>query len=414
MKTHRVMGLLTVLVISLFLVGCGDLFDVDNPTNIIDEELEDPLMITALANSPEAAFAEGYSDVILDASLPTDEGTHHSTRSSRIELMTGVFLSFNEQYDDRYDELARARWLADDVANRLSTQLDAPNADARVAHAYYWGGLSRVFLAKHFVEVPIDGGAPQTPVAIYESAVARFDQAAEIAGAAGDDNLRAAILGSKARALRALYFETGEQASYFDQAAAAAEQALGIDPSYQLDVRYQQPGSQNTVYSRAATGQLYDGMHPNFANRVDPVSGELDPRIQHSERLGTDPQGHDIHEPLKYPGRNADIPASRWQEAELILAEHRLLNGNPDEAVSRMNRVRAAAGLPDYEGTDPVEIRTQFHYERETEFWMEGRRWADMRYYDLIPADWTQASQAAGWRKWPVSQQERGTNPHYR
>ncbi|TVR51222.1 MAG: RagB/SusD family nutrient uptake outer membrane protein [Gemmatimonadales bacterium] len=403
-----------IALVPFALVGCGDLFEVSNPTNIIDEELDDPLMITALANSPEAAFAEGYANIILDAALPTDEGTHHSTRASRLELMTGVFLSWNEQYDARYNEMARARWLADDVVVRLQTLLDSPNNDVRTARAYYWGGMSRLFLAKHFFEVPLDGNPPQSPPAILEDALSRFDQAAEIAGAAGDANLRAAILGSRARTLRALYFERGEQMTYFERAAQAATQALEVLPSYQVDVRYQQPGSQNSVFARAATGQLYDGMHPSFANRIDPVTGERDPRIVHSEILGTDPQGLDIYEPLKYDGRNADVPASRWQEAELILAEYHLLTGALPQAVSRINRVRAAAGLGEFSSADAGEIRGQLMYERETEFWLEGRRWADMRYYNLIPAGWIPESQAAGWRRWPVSQQERDTNPHYR
>jgi hypothetical protein len=38
----------------------------------------------------------------------------------------------------------------------------------------------------------------------------------------------------------------------------------------------------------------------------------------------------------------------------------------------------------------------------------------DMRYWNIIPEDWTSSAQAQGWRKWPVSQQERDTNPHYR
>jgi hypothetical protein len=63
---------LAVLAAPLALVACGDLFDVTNPTNIVDEELDDPLMITALANTPEAAFGEAYDDLILDAALPTD------------------------------------------------------------------------------------------------------------------------------------------------------------------------------------------------------------------------------------------------------------------------------------------------------------------------------------------------------
>lgn len=400
-------------VIPVVLVGCGDLFDVSNPTNIIDEELNDPLMITALANAPEAAFGEAYDDMILDAALPTDEGTHHSTRTSRIELMTGVFLAWNEQYDASYDQLARARWVSDDVTARLEELLDSPGSDSRVAHAYYWAGMSLQLLAEYFEEVPLDGGAPNAPDAVMDLALDRFTQAASVAQAAGNQNLRAAILGSRARALRALYFERGQDQTYFDQAAQAAEAALAVSPTFRLDVRYQLPGSQNAVFARASTGALYDGMHPRFAGRVDPVSGNPDPRIAHTEQIGTDPYGHAIHEPLKYSSRNDDIPASRWQEAELILAEYEFRYGTLADAVTHINRVRSAVGLPDFDSADPDEVWAQIQYERETEFWLEGRRMQDMRYWGIIPEDWIPESQNAGWRKWPVSQQERDANPNY-
>jgi hypothetical protein len=406
---------LAVLAAPLALVACGDLFDVTNPTNIVDEELDDPLMITALANTPEAAFGEAYDDLILDAALPTDEGTHHSTRSSRIELMTGVFLSWNEQYDARYDQLARARWLADDVLERLEELLPAPASDVRVAHANYWGAMSRVLLGEHFLEVPLDGNPPTAPDVVIEQAVSRFGVAAQIAAAAGDENFQAGILGSRARAQRSLYFERGQQASYFEDAAQSATEALALRPNYRVDVRYQQPGSANAVFARASTGALYDGMHPRFANRVDPVSGDPDPRIAHTAQLGTDPYGRDIYEPLKYTSRDTDIAASRWQEAELILAEyHLVITGNLPQAVIHLNRVRSAAELPSFDSSDAAEVRAQLEYERETEFWLEGRRMQDMRYWNIIPEDWTSSAQAQGWRKWPVSQQERDTNPHYR
>lgn len=408
----RRMGVLWALV-PLTLAGCGDLFDVSNPTNIIDEELNDPLMITALANAPEAAFGEAYDDLILDAALPTDEGTHHSTRTSRIELMTGVFLSWNEQYDARYDQLARARWVADDVTARLQGLLPSPGSDVRVAHAYYWAGMSLQLLGEHFYEVPLDGGPPNAPDAVMEMALDRFTEAAAIAQTAGDQNLRAAILGSRARALRALYFERGGGNAHFDQAAQAAAAALAAGPTYRVDVRYQLPGSQNSVFARASTGALYDGMHPRFANRVDPVSGEPDPRIAHTDQIGTDPYGHAIYEPLKYASRNDDIPASRWQEAELILAEYEFRYGTLVDAVAHINRVRNAVGLPDFVSVDADEVWAQLEYERETEFWLEGRRMQDMRYWGIIPEDWIPESQSAGWRKWPVSQQERDANPNY-
>lgn len=408
----RTLGL---LLLPLLLSGCGDLFDVENPTNIVDEELEAEAMWTALGNSPEGVFSLGYDHLLLDAALIADEGTHHATRTSRIELFQGTIAEWNEQYDARYNEMARARWVADDIRERLGRLLASPDSDRRMAHAYFWGALSRVVLAEHFVEIPIDGGPPQSPADILESSVPLFDQAAQIASAAGETRLAAATHGAKARALRSLYFERDRDMGLLTQAAQAAQQALNLDPSYRLDVRYQQPGTQNSFYARASTGSQYDGMDPRYANQVDPVSGERDQRIQHTDAIATDGWGRTIYEPLKYQSRNDDIPVSRWQEAQLIIAEHHLESGDLPGAVNRINQVRGAAGLPDFGGGDAEEIFSQLEYERRTEFWLEGRRWQDMRYYNLVPPEWTSANQQRGVeRRWPVSQQERDANQHYR
>jgi hypothetical protein len=84
-------------------------------------------------------------------------------------------------------------------------------------------------------------------------------------------------------------------------------------------------------------------------------------------------------------------------------------------AVNRINQVRGAVGLPDFDSDDVEEVFSQLHYERRTEFWLEGRRCQDMRYYNLVPPEWTSANQQRGVdRRWPVSQQERDANQNYR
>lgn len=55
-----------------------------------------------------------------------------------------------------------------------------------------------------------------------------------------------------------------------------------------------------------------------------------------------------------------------------------------------------------------------FLYERRTEFFLELRRWQDMRYYEIIPPDWLPGFKSMGvHRRWPVSVLERGSNSYY-
>lgn len=75
-------------------------------------------------------------------------------------------------------------------------------------------------------------------------------------------------------------------------------------------------------------------------------------------------------------------------------------------------------------------------YERDTELWLEGRRWEDNRYYGIIPACdpaspagpyhlktrtscggatlWEEVNRQEGTAKrWPISTRERANNVNY-
>ncbi len=405
-----------LLVLTAFVgAGCGDLFDVENPTNIEDEGLNDPRMLDAISNSPQGAFSIGYDNVLVHAGTVADEINFVTTYTLYLEFDLGVMDSPSHERDRLYRDMSVARWVGDDMIARLGDLLDSPDTDRRMADAHYWAGLSRVVLADHFEEVPIDAGPPNTPAAIYEQSLVYFDRVAQIAGAAGDANLQAAAMGSKARALRSLYFERGMQASDFDAARQAAEQALATKSDYWLDVGYELPGSANWAYERLSTGVIDHIMDPRFANMIDPVSGELDPRIQHTALVGIARNSREHYHQLKYPAFGSDIPVSRWQEAGLIAAEAHLVAGNMSGAVDQINLVRAGAGLPAFSSSDADEILTQLKYERQVEFWLEGRRWQDHRYYGTIPQEWELLQAAKGVnRRWPVSAEERDRNENFR
>jgi hypothetical protein len=395
-------------------VACDDFFEVDNPTNIQDEDVENPELWEALANAPEGALALAYGDLLSLSALVSDEGAHVLSRNEAIEIDRGFMDYENVRRDPTYDDLAVAAWVADDVLQRFERLLSSSDADVRVANAAFWAGYSRVALADHFKEVPIDGGTPEPPDDVLEQSLALFDRAATIAQAAGDANLRAAALGTRARVLRSLYFERGADPTYFVSAGDAATQALAAEPEYWLDIRYQQPGSSNAVHQNFGIASTADQLEAAFTNMMDPVSGVRDPRIRHSDVVELLPNGDPYYREEKYGSRDADIPVSRWAEARLILAEYALLDGRPSDAVDEINIVRAEAGLSPFSSSDEDEILVQLQYERSVEFWLEGRRWQDQRYYGIVPPRWVEANNALGVdRRWRLSQRELDGNPHY-
>jgi len=351
---------------------------------------------------------------VLYGELPGDGAIHVSTNQGNLALDRGILGEFNERAEALYNEMAAARWAATEVTGMLEALVEDPSTDAAVGRAYFWDAVARVTLADLVEEVPFDGGAPQTPAQVYEGAIEMLEKSATISGAAGQANYAAAALGAAARAHRALYFERGGDVAAFQRAREAAERALALRPDFRVDIAYQTPGSSNSLYSSWLGGTQYDVMDPAYANLVDPASGLRDGRVQHTALVTVMLSGDSVYTQLKYTSRDSDIRVSGWQEAELILAEYHLLAGDAARAAQHIGRVRAAAGLPAFAGGSPEQVRAQLRYERRAEFWLEGRRWQDMRYYGEIPSRWNPAMQQAGVdRRFPVSLRERSANPHY-
>lgn len=403
------------------LAACGDLFEVENPSNILDEELESDELIAALANTPQGALSLSYSDAVVSAGLVSDEVCYVASRIFPLEIHRGQMDGWNENYENIYNNMSSGQWIADDATRRLEEKVDASETDSRVGEAYFWTGIFRLTLADLFEESVFDGGVPITPIETIKDGIARLEKSVQISTSAGNDEYRAAALGAIARAYRALYFEelhegSGADSLLFQEAEEHARRALDTKATYQVDLGYEPPGSSNNAYSSFSTGVVASRMDPRYANRTDPVSGTRDLRISHGPLVASDfdGSGKDIYIQLKYEGFGSDIPISRWQEAALIIAEHRYMRSDYTGANKYINIVRNAADLPDFESTDPDKIWAQLMYERETEFWLELRRWQDHRYYEIVPDDWTPANQSLGvHRRWPISVREKDTNPQY-
>ncbi len=422
--------------------GCGDFLEVDNPASLLDEDLERKELLATLANTPEGNLTGTYSGLLTRHGLLSDELFHPTTQLENIDAMRGNRLASNSAVEGHWRGLAQARWLADEVAQRLTAAVDNPGADIGVARAHFFGGIARITMADHY-NVIVYGAEDQLrgPIDVIEDSIERFQQAAQVAQAAGDANFAAGATGQVARAYRSLYYERAHlqgtmDRGLFDQAESAARQALATHGDYNVSLRFGAPGGSN---SAASLGGPFGG-----TNRIDevylflpdPVTGDWDPRVPHEETTRQEPLGISAYN-LKFPARETPLPLSRASEAMLIIAESRLLAGDLAGAVEWINRNRAAArartassdwgdpsrgwppaehalsDLRDFAGADADEIMAQLRHERRAEFWMEMRRWQDMRYYEIFPYRWFDQNKAMGIHlRWPPSPEDVNANPN--
>ncbi len=409
MRMHILrLGVLSFTV--LIAAGCGDLFTVDNPGSLTIADLEEPDLVPALAATPEGVVCDAWDGIVAANALQSDDVTFISSFTFTELHMWGHMEGFNTVQNGAWNSLSSARWIAEEAVRRL--QASNP-ADTTIVRGIFWEAFARIGLADHFKEVPFNGEPPVAPDVVLEQTLSTLDQVAQ----ASNPDLRAAALATKARVHRALYFERGRDMGQMTAAMTAAEAALAAKPDFYFACRYQQPGSLNSLntYHQSITGVIID---PRNVAIEDPASGMVDPRI--GTRVGPPelaappPHTGDVHRFFKYPGLDADLPVSRWQEARLILAEAHLVSGNYQEAVNQINMVRAAWDLPPFMSMNTDEVYDQLIHERRLEFMVEGRRLQDHRYYDIKPWQWDEVTKQLGTnRRWPVSSEELAGNPYY-
>lgn len=376
---------LTVLLLGLIITGCG-IFDVDNPGEIVEDDLNTEIAIPALVAGAggDLSYSYGYLDSApVFAGMLVDEIQHVGSYPDWRQVDDADLLITEESIslNNLHDNCARARWVADDGARRIKDLLgDAAASSAALAEILVYSGFSHLLLGDLFGAVPIDGGPLISQEEVYQRAVTKFTEALTVAQAAGSTEWAEAALAGRARAYHSLNDLT--------QAVADAQQ---LPAGYQFDAVF----SDNT--DREKNWCYWANITRNEAS-VSPeivalYQETLDPRIRCTEN-GI---GGDGNRPWwiqdKYTSYSAPVRLVGWQEMELIQAEAKLNTGNLDGAIAHINNVRAGIVLDDDASTplaarpassNADEVRDWLIHERRVEFFFEGRRLADCRHFGLL------------------------------
>lgn len=355
-----------VLMFVVATTACEDLLTVDNPSSILEGDLDTEAGVAAIAAGVAGDFNAAFTSSALWAALLSDEMIHTGTAPAERNTSLGDVAVEAASFD----ELAAARWVADDAVRRFREVF--PDADSRseTASVSVYGGFALLVLADLHCRIPLDGGPAQTPADIYAEAEARFTTALTVAAATGEPELQQRAYAGRARARRM-------QGKYEDAKTDAQEVADG----FVFEAIYTETGQQNAYPARTVADIRREiSVHPRV---YDDSRFQADPRVPFIDRgelfLGVDGSSQFV-EQRKYLTRSDAMEISSWQEARLIEAEAEVGLGNPAAAVPLIDEVRTAAGLDPYVGVVTADaIMDQIAYERAAELFLEGQRLNDQR-----------------------------------
>jgi hypothetical protein len=423
---------------AFLLSGCSGLFDVDNPNDLAQEDLEKPSSAVALANGAEATVSRGYADALLAAAIPTDELVWVGSYDAGRELDLGFVSNPSNEFSDNesWATLTEGRFTADE-AIRLLNEFDAAGDLANrnlLARSYLYGGLIYAVIPDWYEDFVISTKKDaQPPVGeanmgkLYDTAIGYFTSGLDIARSTKNTSLEGALLGARARAHHAKAVWTmlnpagSTPANPLVNSASAvadAQAALAIVPEdwkYQFQFSAATIGSQLGSWINSRQEFRVDtvfGVSNERGNKItavqlrDPIDNIPDPALQRLlTEFGALSTGTELYPPLT-------VISAR--ELRLIIAESALAAGDMAAFTQQINAVRALeAELSPYSGQIPA-LQMLMH-ERKANLFLQGRRLNDMYRFGVSDARWQPSSTAATkpGTVFSIADRELRTNCHF-
>lgn len=387
--TTRTLGLLAgLLAVGAAACDVDSLLEVDAPSQMPADRLENPRNAALLVNGAVADFECAYgafvvvmgvmSDELVDAQLGA-AAWFYDRRDAGLNPGSAYGTSGCEsaQTPGVYRPLSTARWSADNALSYLEgwTDAEVTNRGALAARAALYAGFSYNLLGMAMCSAAIDGGPEVTSTALLQSAEARFSTALQLASSAGLTDVATAARAGRARVRLYLGDQTG--------ARSDAEQ---VPLSFVFNATASQDNTRR--YNRVFHSNILTRNYGVEAqSRGITTGGVEDPRTR-TVSAGTNANdGTPLWNQQKYTDYATALPVVTGGEMALIRAE---IQGG-QEAVNLINTLRDRHGLPHFQGGTEAEIRQALVEERRRELWLQGHRQYDIARFNvpLVPAPGT-------------------------
>lgn len=369
------------LAAALLLAACDSLLDVEAPSRIPAEALDDPATATLLVSGAVGDFECAFQSYVVMGGLVGEELVDATQTADRWPYDRRAVDPSDRRYGEFactalgvYTPLSTARWAAENALSKLQGWTDAqvPNRAVMVATAAAYSGYSHLLLGEGFctgvlLDESLEAGGEVPRADVLRRAVARFDQAVQGAQAAGNADILNMALVGRARAKLDLGDKAGAAA---DARLVTANYAKVITASSIASRRENRVVEQNNNSQAVTVGPTYRSLA---------FGGVADPRVRVTDTGRSATDGNRIWVQTKYATLATGIPLATWDEAQLIIAE---VEGGAS-AVGIINMFHARAGLPAFASTDAAAIQAQVVDERRRELFLEGQHLGDIIRYNL-------------------------------
>jgi predicted small lipoprotein YifL len=373
------------LLLLVPLAGCDldGLLEVPDPDVVSVPVFEDPENLPAVRAGVVREFARAYAGTqngeggqILFSGLLTDELFHSGTFTTRQEVDQRRIMETNSSNQTAFFWLQRARNHAETAAGLYVGSEEAGSE----GHAEVVGlaGFSYVLFAENYCSgvpfsvLPIEGetvfGDPESTEEILDRAIARFDEALDLAPDGTGVDLMARI--GKARALLSL-----------GRTDEAAQMVANVPTTFEYVVAYSSAvrAANNAVWNLINAEKRWSAADSEGTNGL-PFRSVEDPRTPTSPNGPGFDGNVQAFAQLKYPEPGSDVVLASGIEARLIEAEA-ALQTDRGRFFDLHNSLRGMIGLDAVEdaGQSTAELVELHFAERAYWLWLTSHRLGDLR-----------------------------------
>src|SRR5690625_149608 len=387
-------------------VGACEMTDFTSPALVEDDYLDDPSVARSLLRGVIGDYAQatagppGHGGVYMAGALLTDELVGAGTRPAHQGFSEGNVLDSWPEIDELWGEASRARWTAEDLAERLDRVI--PKAEDEVeernllehqVEAIIWAGFANRMLGDNFCEAVINSGPVEPHTSFSDRAESHFTRALQLAH---ERELADLVPVAHAGRAQVRMMQGDWDGALAD--AAEVENNLAFEQIHYGTASSGDPRERNyfahLVFALAGTPSLEVTVWGTPFAEWGQVQGTDtgDPRVRYLPFIDSDTTSLDQRRPfyrqMKYTSRGSNIAIAKGTEMRLIEAEAALIGGDISTMTTKINEVRDHHGLePLSTPSDIDEAWELLMKERGIELWLEGRRLPDMRRWAQVPGE---------------------------
>lgn len=378
--------------------GCTNFLAAENPGAVEEPDVTDAAYATLIANGPIYAFQLAHTDLTYWNAQFTDEIFNRATFVEEGQI------DRRDLYSDMtyinafvYAPMQRARFLGEDGARRLKEILgDTATRDLRVARSLAYAGYSYIALGETMCTTPIDLGVPKTTPEMMTDAVARFQEAIDIANAArtflqSQTPVNANAILAVDSVLNFARVGAARASLNKNDKTAATTFASAVPAAFDFRAYYTDntTGQRNRTFERLTLGSNGYMLNTPFN---DMAADPRIPRVATGTRATTplSPPSYSTFTNTIAGGAFTPIMSVRLAsglEARYIVAE---AQGPTAATLTFVNERRAAGSQPSVNLTGDA-LMAELRDQRSRDFYLDNHRLGDLRRYkeyygvDLFP-----------------------------